>query len=258
MSRGGQRFLWFFLFLGHAILPGYLWGAQGEDVNTGFHGNRAEPAIRGLITPMAEATLSATMDGVIQEIFVKDGSSFEKGARLVRFDCGVEYAQLKKAQAALAGNVEHLAVHKELIKLRSASQLDGVLIESGRKQAKAEVAVRKAQVALCSIHAPFSGRVAKKVVNAHESVARGQPLLEIVASGGFEVRVIVPSKFFGKMVVGSRFSIQVDETMDSYPVEVVRHGGRIDPVSQTLMVTGRIVGDFPLLIPGMSGPVRLP
>lgn len=217
---------------------------------------RAEPNPRGLITPRQEAVLSSRMAGRIRVIHKKEGQRFEKKDPLVDFFCPIRRARLKKSRAALAAVDKRLAVHRELVEIRSASRLDLELLEAERLQAEAEVAVQRAESDMCHIRAPFAGRVTGVHANAHESVPLGQPLLDVVSRGDFEVRVIVPSSRYAQIRIGSDFSIHLEETGKRYPVRVIRLGGRIDPVSQTFRVIGRVQGHHPELIPGMGGPVR--
>ena len=217
---------------------------------------RTAPTPRGLITARQEAVLSSRMAGRIQAIHRQEGERFAEGERLIDFFCPIRQARLKKARALLAAVDKRLAVQRELVKIRSASRLDLELLEAERLQAEAEVAVSRAESDMCRIQAPFDGRVAEVRAHAHESVPLGQPLLDVVSEGDFEVRVIVPSGRYARIRPGVRFDIHLEETGRHYPVEVLRLGGRIDPVSQTFRVIGRVIGDFPELIPGMSGPVR--
>lgn len=213
------------------------------------------PRPRGLIVPHQEAQLSSLMDGQIQFIPKKEGERFKKGEALVTFFCPIRRARVQQARAALNAGKKRLKVHQELVKVRAASRLDVTLMEAEVLQATAELAVQRAMFKMCRIRAPFAGRVNHVQVHAHESVTKGHPLLDVATEGAFEVRVIVPSHRYSTLHIGTPFSILLEETGRSYPVHIIRMGGRIDPISQTLPILGQIIGTFPELIPGMGGPV---
>ena len=59
------------------------------------------------------------------------------------------------------------------------------------------------------------------------------------------------------MTIGKHFQVILDETNKSYEAEIVRLGGKVDPVSQTIKVYGRFVNKSAELLPGMSGAVEL-
>ena len=213
------------------------------------------PLPRGLVVPFQEAQLSSLMDGQIQRIHKQEGERFKKGEMLISFFCPIRRARVQQAQALLNAGNKRLKVNQELVTVRAASHLDVALIEAEVIQAKAELTVQKAMFKMCQIRAPFSGRVNSVQIHAHESVSQGQPLMDIASEGTFEVRVIVPSHRYASLHIGTDFSIHLKETGRSYPVQIIRIGGHIDPVSQTVPILGRIKGEFPELIPGMGGPV---
>lgn len=217
--------------------------------------SEGEPLPRGLIIPHQEALLSSLMDGQIQTIHKREGERFNNKEILVTFYCPIRQAKLKQAKAALNAVKKRLTVNQELVRVRAASHLDLILIEAEVIQAKAELAIQEAQFKMCLIRAPFAGRVGSVRVHAHESVAQGEPLLDVATEGKFEVRVIIPSHYYSKLHIGRTFSIHLEETNRAYPVRIIRIGGRIDPVSQTLPIIGQITGSFSELIPGMGGPV---
>ncbi|OAN50677.1 hypothetical protein A6A04_17785 [Paramagnetospirillum marisnigri] len=68
---------------------------------------------------------------------------------------------------------------------------------------------------------------------------------------------MVPSKWLVWLKPGHAFQVAIDETGKIYPVKMVRIGARIDPISQSVKVTGAIGGHFPELFAGMSGKVLL-
>ncbi|MBF0142151.1 MAG: efflux RND transporter periplasmic adaptor subunit [Magnetococcales bacterium] len=212
---------------------------------------------RGLVTPAQEALLSSRIAGQIQKIHFREGDHFKSGEPLVRFHCPVEKAALNKARAALRAADKKLAINRELIGVRSASRLEVEMAEADRLQAEAEVAMQSATVDMCTILAPFDGWVAALRVHPYESVAQGTPLVEIIGEGVLEVEVIIPSERIHDVRVGTPLSLKVQETGKSYPARVVRMEGRIDPVSQTVRLTGRFTEVHPDLLPGMSGVAEL-
>lgn len=69
------------------------------------------------------------------------------------------------------------------------------------------------------------------------------------------MELIAPSHWLTWLKPETRFKVKIEETGKVYAAKVVRLGGRVDPVSQSIKVIGRITENAPELIPGMSGPV---
>jgi multidrug efflux pump subunit AcrA (membrane-fusion protein) len=111
----------------------------------------------------------------------------------------------------------------------------------------------QATVHRCSIQAPFSGRVAKRLAANYQYVTPGTPLLGLIDTSELELQLIVPSQWLTWLKVGGRFQVQVDELGRQVNARVVRLGARIDPVSQTVGLTGVVEGSPAGLLPGMGG-----
>jgi multidrug resistance efflux pump len=107
----------------------------------------------------------------------------------------------------------------------------------------------------CSITAPFAGRVSEQKAREQQFVQPGQAMLDILDDSVLELEFLVPSHWHTWIKVGNSFQVVIDETGKKYPARFIRKGARVDPVSQSIKVTGAVDGRFPELITGMSGRV---
>jgi RND family efflux transporter MFP subunit len=217
----------------------------------------ADPtAVRVLLAPAQETTLSSQLAGRVQAVHVNLGDHFQKGAVLVRFDCDEHTARLKMSQADLAAARESHEAKLRLQGLQQAGELEVSLAASQAEKASAQVELVQAQLAQCSVAAPFSGRVVKVAARAFQGAAQGQPLLDIVSDGPLKLRLNAPGPWVGWLRRGTRFEVQIDETGRRYSARVTAINGRIDPVSQTIELEGVVESRAPELLPGMSGTAR--
>lgn len=224
--------------------------------------NFAEPdrdgRIRTQLSARETAVVAGELSAKIARLPLKEGDSFKAGQTLVAFDCSLFEAQLHKAEASHEAARKTLAVNQRLAELNSASRLEVEQAEARVKESAAEAAYMRATVSKCVIAAPFAGRVAKRLAASSEFATPGRPLLEIVDGGPPELQLIVPSRWLAKLKPGSSFTVNVDELGQSFPAKVIRLGARIDPVSQSVSITGQISGNHPGLQPGMSGWASFP
>jgi len=214
---------------------------------------------RALIEPRAEAILSSEIGGRILELPVDAGERFAKGDVLVAFDCSFHQAELRAARAELTRAARTLDNKQQLARLNSIGQLEVALAEADVAKARAQVQTRQLYVDRCRLTAPYDGRVVERPVNAYETVGKDQELLSVIAEGGLKVRLIVPSRWLAWLEPGQRFELMIDETGGSHAAEVTTIGARIDPVSQTLPLEGKLLDterEAPRLLPGMSGTAR--
>lgn len=213
--------------------------------------------IRAQLMPRRFTTLASEVGAKINRMPVQEGGAFLAGQMLVSFDCSLQTAQLQKAQAELDAAEQTLKSNVRLEQLNSVGQLELDLSRSAANRAKAELSANKVVLEKCAIAAPFSGRVSEQKAREQQFVQPGQALLEIIDDSVLELEFLVPSVWLSWLKVGGAFEVEIDETRKKYPAKFIRKGARVDPVSQSIKVTGVIVGRFPELMTGMSGRVRV-
>ena len=217
-----------------------------------------ERQLMALVTADSEATLSAQMAGKIKRMRYEIGQSFPAGATLVEFDCAEAQARLEAQQAEYLGAREtHLAKLK-LQGLGAAGELEVTLAAAAAEKAKSFVRQQEAQMAYCTIKAPYAGQVARLRAREAENVTVNQPVLEIVAQARRKAIVHVPSSWAARIKPGQTFTIRMPDTGRSYPVRVTRLNARVDGVSQSIEVEGQFTGQTKGLLPGMIGQAVFP
>jgi RND family efflux transporter MFP subunit len=212
--------------------------------------------IRAQLLPRRYTTIAAEIGAKVSRLPVPEGSAFRAGQLLVSFDCTLQQAQLRKAQADLDGAGQTLKSNQRLAELNSVGQLELDLSQSAVNKARAEVGAHQAVLSKCSASAPFAGRVAEQKIREQQYAQPGQALLDIIDDSVLELEFLVPSRWLSWLKVGGKFDVQIDETDKSYPAKFIRIGARVDPVSQSVKVAAAIDGKFPELIAGMSGRVQ--
>jgi RND family efflux transporter MFP subunit len=213
-------------------------------------------AVRVLLIPAFETTVSSPVAGRIKAIESSLGASFTPGRVLVAFDCDEPVARLDMAKAELAGAQESHEAKVRLKGLDQASDVEVALAASAAAKARAQVALAEAQVGQCNVKAPWAGRVAKLHVRNYMSVTAGQPLLDLVKTGPLKLKLAVPSRWLQWVRVGALFDVSIDETGKSYQAKIVALNSRVDPVSQTIEIEADMAQSYPELLAGMSGTAR--
>jgi RND family efflux transporter MFP subunit len=209
--------------------------------------------VRVLLVAGLETTLSSPATGRITELNASLGAGFAKGATLVAFDCDEPQARLKMAQAELAGAQETLEARVRMQGLEQASDVEVAVAAAAVNKARGQVDLQKAQIAQCTIKAPWPGRVAKLHVKNYMSVTPGQPLLDLVMSGPLRLRLNLPSRLVAHVSKGTLLNVTIDETGKTYEARVHAVNSRVDTVSQTVEVEAAVTKSYPELLPGMSG-----
>jgi membrane fusion protein (multidrug efflux system) len=239
-----------------ALLAVLVLQAPALAQQVGQHDAAAVPqVIRAQLVPRAFTTLSSETAARVDRISHRAGEHFQKGETLVEFDCVTQRAQVAKARAVLKAAEKTYAINKRLFDMKSLSGLELEVSAAEIDKAKADVAMADAMQSKCVVEAPFTGVVVDQKAREFQYTTPGQPLLEIVDDKALELEFIVPSAWLRWLKTGYAFSVAVDETGKTYHAHVELLGGRVDPVSESIKVTGTIDRDAQDLMPGMSGRV---
>jgi membrane fusion protein, multidrug efflux system len=209
--------------------------------------------VRGLLKPLHEATLSSGILAKIIDLPVKESKRFKKGDVLVRFDCARYKAEQAAARAEYVARKKTSDNNAELATYNAAAPLQVDVSAAETAKASAQVEVTGAIINDCVIHAPWNGRVVEALAHPHETVAPGKELLRILDDSVLEVDILAPSKWLNTLKLGMSFRFLVDETGKEYSAKVTSLGARVDPVSQTIRLSGSLVNQDAKLLAGMSG-----
>src|SRR5690606_6681479 len=130
-----------------------------------------------------ETTLAAQMVGRISSLQAQLGQRIVKGKPVVRFDCSEAVARMDMAKSENASAQETLNVKERLRKLDAAGDMEVTLAAANADRGKAAVALSRAQLAQCTVYAPFTGHVVKVHVKPHQGVNIGAPLVDMISGG---------------------------------------------------------------------------
>ena len=217
---------------------------------TQLHGQENLSAI---VKASNTAVLSAQIDGLIEKIHVQEGQEFLANDVLLTLECSVQKNTLKKSNAHLLFVSKENESVKKLVKLNSASQMQVAQSRAELSKAKSDVAAAKHQVSLCTVLAPYDGNVIQTWVNAHENVQAKSKMIEIVDNRELATEFLAPSHMLPQLQSGIEFKLNITETSKSYPAVIDRVIPRVDAISQTVKVIGRLTSTYPELWSGMSG-----
>ncbi|MCK9200964.1 MAG: efflux RND transporter periplasmic adaptor subunit [Gallionella sp.] len=214
--------------------------------------------VRVLIAAEGESVLAAQMAGRIVSIGAKLGDRVHQGQAILRFDCDEQQARLNMARAEWDGAQKVYEAKAKLQSMQSASLLEVSQAAAEAEKFKAQIQLFQAQLRLCSINAPFSGRVTKLRIKPYESVVVGQQLVEVINDEKLKVQLNIPSLWLARVKAGNPFEVRIDETGKSYEAKVRRINGKVDAVSQSVEIEGELIGRPEDLLPGMSGVAIFP
>jgi RND family efflux transporter MFP subunit len=169
-----------------------------------------ELRLTGTLTAERSTRLSPRVDGLVARVRVGAGDRVEAGATLIDLDSAVARLALVRAQAgtaearARATEAERLAAEaRRLASDGHLPQTDVARREADGKFAAAALVAAEAagreQAEILRRHvvpAPFAGVVSRRLTEVGEWVARGTPVIELVATDRVRLDVQAPQERF--------------------------------------------------------------
>jgi RND family efflux transporter MFP subunit len=239
--------------MGKENFPPSLSAAASE--NSGAEINTPEYVV---LIPSDKVTFSSETAASIASISVKEGSHFKSGQILVELDCRIQEADLQKALAQQQLAQAALKSAKKLKSYGAISEYEMIKAETESRANKADVARLSAIVDKCTIVAPFNGAVSELMVDTHDTVKPGDPLIKIVNTDNLNFEIQVPSSWLQWLHLDSSVLVHVNEINKAIPAKITKINPEIDSISQTIKITGTITPPNPTLLPGMSGQASFP
>ena len=261
MNPSIVRYFLTMIWLSAAIMGLMMLASEASDART----QKAETrhisdldTIRGIIKPAVSATISSDIQARITHLPFKDGQRFKKGQTLVQFDCQKYQAELDAARAEYEARKKTLENNLEMASLNAIGQLEVEIAKVDVKKSIAAINIATINTQHCTIHSPFSGRVMKMLVHQYESVNPYDELLSILDDSRFEIELILPSSSIAWLKKGMQFQFTIDETTQTHTATVTELGASIDPVSQTIRISGVFKRKPKSVLSGMSGSAIFP
>ena len=162
----------------------------------------------GIVHASKKAEIDPQVDGLVAEIFYKQGSDVEQGDLLIRLDdrkaaakLALSEATLDNAKAELRVAEQRMVRNRRLIAEELVSQDEFDSVEAGLLAAAASVREQEASVTLAArelddyhISAPFSGIVGERLVDVGNYVERGTALVVLMKIDPIEIEFKVPDR----------------------------------------------------------------
>jgi RND family efflux transporter MFP subunit len=229
----------------------------------------------GRVQAAQRVPLAFRVGGPVVEIRVSKGQQVRAGEVLARIDTRDYEVQVKNLEAQLAATsaqevqaAEGYQRVRGLYEHDNASKADfdnaRAALDVSRAQVEAtEQALKAARLSLADtdLRAPTVGTVADRLVEAHQTVAAGQPIVRFQGAGAMEVLIHVPEREIGDLTSKEPAGITVrfDALSDGEPINarVKEFATETDSQTQTFPVTLELESQPSAdLMPGMTASVR--
>lgn len=225
-----------------ASAPGVIRALSPGDVLRAANGTvRDTLPVTATLTALNFSEMAAEVDGRVREVRVREGEQVKAGQVLAVLDSESLGESVKEQQAQLDNQKARLALariklnkQRELFAQGFISKLAIDELESDYRIREGELKAQAAQLARAErsladtrLHAPISGVLYQRKINAGDMVARNQKVLAVADLSVLEAVASVPSRLIAKVRPGQSVLLQLEGGREAVTGEVVR----INPVA---------------------------
>ncbi len=184
--------------------------------------------VYGLVEPVGrEVFIGPLQPKRVMEVAVKEGDTVRVNDVLVRFESDLEQHALRIAESRLAEAIQHLALtqddlrrKRELARSNSIPEaeltqleLQAALQEQQIKTARAEVALRRAEMEKLTLRTPIQGVVYKMDVRVGEHLTPQDYGRIVVGNPEKQVRLFIETFWLDRIAIGQRCAVKEAETL---------------------------------------------
>jgi RND family efflux transporter MFP subunit len=163
----------------------------------------------GVIEENSSVALSFSTMGTIEKIYVSEGDYVSRGQLLAKLDPASANSLLDAAGAALKQAQDGYSRLKSVHDEGSLSEIKMVDIETKLQQARSSFDIAKNNLENCSLFAPASGVIGKKMAQAGENTIIGKTVLTLLDISSVKVVFSVPENEISSISADCRSKITV-------------------------------------------------
>ena len=216
-------------------------------------------ALLGNLQASQQVIVSSEKEGVVQNIFIKDGQQVQAGDSLVQLSNETALAELKRAEADVKLRQGESDRARSLQKRNVNSQYDVDKALAQLDTALANQAMAKAELDKRLVKAPFSGRLGIRKVNLGEYVKEGDPLIEVVNLSTLFVDFEIPETQLSYIEEGQMLELTANALANKrFSVKVLTISPTVEISSRSIRVRALVDNAQANLKPGMFSKVHLP
>jgi RND family efflux transporter MFP subunit len=222
------------------------------------------------------AELSFRVAGRLMELSLREGDIVQKGQVIARLDPTDFRIALEDRQASFDNASRNFERAQQLVNDGNISRLDFDRMEAEFRSARAALAQARTNLGYTELKAPFTGRIARRLVENFEEVQAMQVIGRLQDTDELDVIIALPESVVRSVSQPARGDLESTDAADSrasqvharisfqdyeglsYALRLKEAATRADPDTQTFRVTFAMPQpDEFTLLPGMTAEVEL-
>lgn len=174
--------------------------------------------VTGNILPNEAVEIKAPIEGIVLDIYFKEGQQVSKGARLVRLDDRTWRAQAEGVRARIKAAKTLLDRKKSLLEIEGASQEEVDNASAELVNLEANLQELQVNIDLANVRAPFSGTVGLRDFSLGAYLGKGDVITQLAQTDRLKLNFDLPAKYALGSIVGK--TVDVISERDTFKASV--------------------------------------
>ena len=214
--------------------------------------------LQGNVTTKNLMVITPEYNGILTNVYVKEGQKVTKGQVLARLDdggLGQQLAQLQ-IQADLAKTT--FERQKRLWDQKIGSEIQYLQAKSSYESQQQAVNQLKQQLAKTTVRAPFSGTIDDIITEQGSVVGAGQTqLIRIVNLDNMYIETEVPERYISNVVAGKNVQVEFAVLGKTIDTKVRQASDFINPANRTFKVEIAIPNKEKTIKPNLTAKLKI-
>ena len=214
--------------------------------------------LQGNVTTKNLMVITPEYNGILTNVYVKEGQKVTKGQVLARIDdggLGQQLAQLQ-IQADLAKTT--FERQKRLWDQKIGSEIQYLQAKSSYESQQQAVNQLKQQLAKTTVRAPFSGTIDDIITEQGSVVGAGQTqLIRIVNLDNMYIETEVPERYISNVVAGKNVQVEFAVLGKTIDTKVRQASDFINPANRTFKVEIAIPNKEKTIKPNLTAKLKI-
>lgn len=226
---------------------------------------KAEPEVfnhvlelQGNVTTKNLLTVMPEYNGILTNVYVKEGDNVKKGQILAKIDDGglsQQVAQLK-IQSELAKTTYER--QKRLWEQNIGSEIEFLQAKSTFESQQEAVNQLNQQLLKTVVRAPFSGTIDEIITEQGSVVGAGQtPLMQLVNLDNMYIETEVPERYVSDVTKGKNVTVNIPVLGKTIETQVRQAGDIINPANRTFKIEVAIPNDNKMIKPNLTARLKI-
>lgn len=226
----------------------------------------------GRVEARRRSSLGFESAGLVEEVMVEEGQLVRKGEVIAKLDTDLLETQLRQLSAALRESEAQLELQEISYKRRKElNEKKVIAVQSydearfGLLQIKAvneRIAAERERVQLsiekASLRAPYDGVISHRHVDEGDVIAMGDPALELMESGRWEIRLAVSARLAANLLPNKSYVLHSVDQGEEIRAQLARLNPMLDDRTRTVDVIFTTESTSPRIREGKLYTLALP